>query len=116
VAHNNFRHFSGNVVSQSYANTAGNNRTNLSRSVFDYFVNMAEKLFGAGLVSDDSSNDLFKGVVGAGVHWHTTIAGTSLEMWSVNHIQIQQVRMERILAELCSTISLTWRRRFSVQV
>jgi hypothetical protein len=59
-------------------------------------VNLAEKVFGAGIVSDDSSNDLFRGVVGAGVQCHTTISGTSLEMWSVSHIQIQQVRMERI--------------------
>jgi hypothetical protein len=55
------------VVNQSYSNTAGKNGTNLSRAVFDYFVNLAEKVFGAGIVSDDSSIDLFKGVVGAGV-------------------------------------------------
>jgi hypothetical protein len=84
------------VVIQSYSNTADKNGTNLSRAVFQYFVNPAEKSFGTGIVSDDSSNDLFKGVVGAGVQWHTTISGTSLEMWSFNHIKIQQIRMERI--------------------
>jgi hypothetical protein len=68
------------VVSQSYSNTAGKNGTNLSRALFHYFVNLADTVFGAGIVSDDSSNDLFKGVVGAGVQWHTTICGTSLEM------------------------------------
>jgi hypothetical protein len=48
--------------------------------VFDYFVNLAENVFGAGIVPDDSSNASFQGVVGAGVQWHTTISGTSLEM------------------------------------
>jgi hypothetical protein len=96
VAHNNLRHFVGNEVSQSDSNTAGKHGTNLSRAVFHYFVNLAEKVFVGGIVSDDSSNDLFKGVVGAGVQWHTTISGISLEVRSVNHIQIQQVRMERI--------------------
>jgi hypothetical protein len=96
VAYNNFRHFTANAVSPSYSNTAGKKGTNLSRAVFDYFVNLAEKVFGAGIVSDNRSNDLIKGVVGAGVQWHTTISSTSLEMWSFNHIQIQQIRMERI--------------------
>jgi hypothetical protein len=96
VAHNNFRHFTRNAVRQSYSNTAGKNGTNLSRAVFHYFVYIAEKVFDAAIVSDDTSNDLFKGVVGAGVPWHTTISGTSLEMCSIRHIQIQLVRMERI--------------------
>jgi hypothetical protein len=104
------------VFNQAYSNTAGKNGTNLSRDAFPYFVNMAKKVTVGHIVFDDSSNELFKGVVGAGVQWHTTISGTSLEMRSVNHIQTQQVRMERIKAELRSTISLTWRRRFSVQV
>jgi hypothetical protein len=66
------------VLSQSCSNKAGKNGTNLSRAVFDYFVDLAEKVFDAGIVSDDSSNDVFKGVVGAGVQSHTTIFGTSL--------------------------------------
>jgi hypothetical protein len=96
VPHNNRTHFTANAVSQSYSNTAGKNRKNLSRAVFHYFLRIEEKVFGTGIMFDDTSNDLFKGVVGAGVQWHTTICGTSLEMWSFNHIQIQQLRMERI--------------------
>jgi hypothetical protein len=87
VTHNNFRHFTGNMVRQSYSNTAGKNGTNPSRAVSRFFINMAEKVSIGHIVFDDSSNDLFKGVVGAGVQWHTTISGTSLEMWSVNHIK-----------------------------
>jgi hypothetical protein len=80
MARTNFRHFTENVVTQSYSNTAGKNGMNLSRAVFHYFVNMAEKVSLGHKLFDDSSNDLFKGVVGAGVQWHTTISGTSLEM------------------------------------
>jgi hypothetical protein len=68
------------VVIQSYSNTAAKNGTNLSRAVFDYFVNLADKVFRGGTVSDDSSSELFKGVVGAGVQCHTTICGTSLQI------------------------------------